>query len=91
MVGGLVRWSKCWLLLSHWSRTVIRGDQHSTAPFDRRPEFVINRQGVLVVGRADSNHISISADLDAVMTAFRAGTAQLPGTGTAVVEEELSA
>jgi UDP-N-acetylmuramate: L-alanyl-gamma-D-glutamyl-meso-diaminopimelate ligase len=64
---------------------VLEGDEYNTAFFDRGPKFLHYRPELFVLGPVEFDHADLYRDLDAVVTAFRAGTAQVPSHGAVVV------
>jgi len=87
-VGGLLPWSRRSFRHGGGPHLVIEGDEYNTAFFDRSPKFVHYRSWVLVLGPVEFDHGDLYADEDAVVAAFRAGTAQVPGEGLIVVDGE---
>jgi UDP-N-acetylmuramate: L-alanyl-gamma-D-glutamyl-meso-diaminopimelate ligase len=85
LVGGLLRWSHRSFRLGRGPFMVVEGDEYNTAFFDRGPKFLHYRSYVFVLGPVEFDHADIYRDLDAVLTAFRAGTAQVPRDGHVVV------
>jgi UDP-N-acetylmuramate: L-alanyl-gamma-D-glutamyl-meso-diaminopimelate ligase len=83
LIGGVPRGGSSWRL-GRGGWTVVEGDEYNTAFFDRGPKFLHYRPHLFVVGNVEFDHGDIYADLDAIMAAFRAGTAQV-GEGGAVV------
>ncbi len=64
---------------------VIEGDEYNTAFFDRGPKFLHYRPHLFILGPVEFDHADLYPNLDAVLTAFRAGTAQVPKSGAVVV------
>ncbi len=85
LVGGLPLWSGRAFRLGTGRELVIEGDEYNTAFFDRGPKFLHYRPHLFLVGPVEFDHADIYRDLDAVMTAFRAGAAQVPRHGAVVV------
>jgi UDP-N-acetylmuramate: L-alanyl-gamma-D-glutamyl-meso-diaminopimelate ligase len=85
LVGGLPSWSGRAHRLGGGGEIVIEGDEYNTAFFDRGPKFLHYRPHLFVLGPVEFDHADIYRDLDAVMTAFRAGAAQVPRHGAVVV------
>ncbi len=85
LVGGLMRWSRRSFRLGAGPWMVLEGDEYNTAYFDRGPKFLHYRPELFVLGPVEFDHADIYRDLDAVLTAFRAGTAQVPSSGSVVV------
>jgi len=84
LVGGLLPWSGRSFRLGRSPWMVIEGDEYNTAFFDRGPKFLHYRPWVFLLGPVEFDHADIFRDLDAVLTAFRAGTAQVPKDGAVV-------
>jgi len=85
LIGGMPRWSGRPFRLGGGRQIVIEGDEYNTAFFDRGPKFLHYRPHLFVLGPVEFDHGDIYRDLDAVMTAFRAGAAQVPRHGAVVV------
>jgi UDP-N-acetylmuramate: L-alanyl-gamma-D-glutamyl-meso-diaminopimelate ligase len=85
LIGGLPRWSERAYRLGRGPDIVIEGDEYNTAFFDRGPKFLHYRPYLFLLGPVEYDHADIFSDLDAVMTAFRAGTSQVPRHGTVIV------
>ncbi len=83
LVGGVPRGGKPWRL-GRGGWTVVEGDEYNTAFFDKGPKFLHYAPHLFVVGNVEFDHGDIYPDLDAILAAFRAGTA-LVGHGGAVV------
>ncbi len=83
LIGGVPVGGKPWRL-GHGGWTVVEGDEYNTAFFDRGPKFLHYAPHLFVVGNVEFDHGDIYPDLDAIVAAFRAGTA-LVGSGGAVV------
>ena len=83
LIGGVPRGGSSWRL-GRGGWTVVEGDEYNTAFFDRGPKFLHYRPHLFVVGNVEFDHGDIYADLDAILAAFRAGTA-LVGDGGFVV------
>ena len=71
--------------LGRGRQIVIEGDEYNTAFFDRGPKFLHYRPHLFLLGPVEFDHADIYRDLDAVMTAFRAGAAQVPRHGAVIV------
>ena len=67
-------------------KLVIEGDEYNTAFFDRGAKFLHYRPHLFLVGPVEFDHGDLYPNLEAVLTAFRAGTAQVPRTGAVIVE-----
>lgn len=85
LVGGLPSWSGRAHRLGGGREMVIEGDEYNTAFFDRGPKFLHYRPHLFVLGPVEFDHADIFRDLDAVMTAFRAGVSQVPRHGAVIV------
>ncbi len=85
LVGGLLKWSRRSFRLGRGPWMIIEGDEYNTAFFDRGPKFLHYRARIFLLGPVEFDHADLYRDLDAVLTAFRAGTAQVPRHGTVVV------
>lgn len=85
LVGGLLKWSHRSFRLGRGPWMIIEGDEYNTAFFDRGPKFLHYRARIFLLGPVEFDHADLYRDLDAVLTAFRAGTAQVPRHGTVVV------
>ncbi len=83
LIGGVPIGGKPWRL-GHGGWTVVEGDEYNTAFFDKGPKFLHYAPHLFVVGNVEFDHGDIYPDLDAILAAFRAGTA-LVGSGGAVV------
>jgi UDP-N-acetylmuramate: L-alanyl-gamma-D-glutamyl-meso-diaminopimelate ligase len=88
LVGGLLKWSRRSFRLGAGPWMVIEGDEYNSAFFDRGPKFLHYRPHIFVLGPVEFDHADLYPSLDAVLTAFRAGTAQVPGHGTVVVNAD---
>jgi UDP-N-acetylmuramate: L-alanyl-gamma-D-glutamyl-meso-diaminopimelate ligase len=64
---------------------VIEGDEYNTAFFDRGPKFLHYRPHLFILGPVEYDHADLYPSLDAVLTAFRAGAAQVPKAGAVIV------
>lgn len=85
LVGGLPAWNPRGFRLGGGDWMVIEGDEYNTAFFDRGPKFLHYRPHVFILGPVEFDHADLYPNLDAVLTAFRAGAAQVPKTGAVVV------
>ncbi len=85
LIGGMPRWNGRPYRLGRGRQIVIEGDEYNTAFFDRGPKFLHYRPHVFVLGPVEFDHADIYRDLDAVMTAFRSGAAQVPRNGAVIV------
>jgi len=80
LVGGVPRGGTPWRL-GHGGWTVAEGDEYNTAFFDKGPKFLHYHPHLFVVGNVEFDHGDIYPDLDAILAAFRAGTARVGATG----------
>jgi len=85
LVGGLPSWNPRGFRLGNGPWMVIEGDEYNTAFFDRGPKFLHYRPHLFILGPVEYDHADLYPSLDAVMTAFRAGAAQVPKAGAVVV------
>jgi UDP-N-acetylmuramate: L-alanyl-gamma-D-glutamyl-meso-diaminopimelate ligase len=85
LVGGLPRWNQRGFRLGSGSHLVIEGDEYNTAFFDRGPKFLHYRPHLFLLGPVEFDHADLYPDLEGVLTAFRAGSAQVPRHGAVVV------
>jgi UDP-N-acetylmuramate: L-alanyl-gamma-D-glutamyl-meso-diaminopimelate ligase len=85
LVGGLPSWNPRGFRLGRGDWVVLEGDEYNTAFFDRGPKFLHYRPHLFVLGPVEFDHADLYPNLDAVLTAFRAGAAQVPKTGAVVV------
>ena len=85
LIGGVPRWNGRPFRLGGGRQIVIEGDEYNTAFFDRGPKFFHYRPHLFLIGPVEFDHGDIYRDLDAVLTAFRAGAAQVPRHGAVVV------
>ena len=85
LVGGLPRWNPRGFRLGAGPWMVIEGDEYNTAFFDRGPKFLHYRPHLFILGPVEYDHADLYPSLDAVLTAFRAGAAQVPKAGAVVV------
>jgi len=85
LIGGMPLWSGRPYRLGAGRQMVIEGDEYNTAFFDRGPKFLHYRPHLFVLGPVEFDHADIYRDLDAVLTAFRAGAAQTPRHGSVIV------
>ena len=85
LIGGLPRWNPRGFRLGGGSLLVIEGDEYNTAFFDRGPKFLHYRPRHFVIGPVEFDHADLYPNLEAVLTAFRAGAAQVPRDGSVVV------
>ncbi len=84
LIGGMPTWSGRPYRAGRGGQLVIEGDEYNTAFFDRGPKFLHYRPHLFVLGPVEFDHADIYRDLDAVITAFRAGAAQVPRHGAVV-------
>ena len=85
LVGGLPRWNSRGFRLGGGSHLVIEGDEYNSAFFDRGPKFLHYRPHIFLIGPVEFDHADLYPDLAAILTAFRAGAAQVPRHGSVVV------
>ena len=85
LIGGLPRWNPRGFRLGGGSLLVIEGDEYNTAFFDRGPKFLHYRPRHFLIGPVEFDHADLYPNLEAVLTAFRAGAAQVPRDGSVVV------
>jgi UDP-N-acetylmuramate: L-alanyl-gamma-D-glutamyl-meso-diaminopimelate ligase len=85
LIGGLPAWNPRGFRLGAGRCIVIEGDEYNAAFFDRGPKFLHYRPHLFVLGPVEYDHADLYPSLDAVLTAFRAGAAQVPKTGAVVV------
>jgi len=85
LIGGLPRWNSRGFRLGGGSLLVIEGDEYNTAFFDRGPKFLHYRPLHFLIGPVEFDHADLYPNLEAVLTAFRAGAAQVPRDGSVVV------
>ncbi len=85
LVGGLLSWSRRSFRLGRGRWMVIEGDEYNTAFFDRGPKFLHYRPRIFLLGPVEYDHADIYPSEHAVLTAFRAGTAQVPRHGKIIV------
>jgi UDP-N-acetylmuramate: L-alanyl-gamma-D-glutamyl-meso-diaminopimelate ligase len=85
LIGGLPRWNARGFRLGGGPHLVIEGDEYNAAFFDRGPKFLHYRPHVFLLGPVEFDHADLYPNLDAVVTAFRAGTALVPRHGAVVV------
>ena len=85
LVGGLPRWNQRGFRVGSGSHLVIEGDEYNTAFFDRGPKFFHYRPHLFLIGPVEFDHADLYPDLDGVLTAFRAGSAQVPKDGAVIV------
>jgi len=85
LVGGLPSWNPRGFRLGAGPHLVIEGDEYNTAFFDRGPKFLHYRPHLFLVGPVEFDHADLYPNFGAVLTAFRAGSAQVPRDGAVVV------
>ena len=85
LIGGLPRWNPRGFRLGGGALLVIEGDEYNTAFFDRGPKFLHYRPRHFLIGPVEFDHADLYPNLEAVLTAFRAGAAQVPRDGSVVV------
>jgi len=84
LIGGLPRWNPKGYRLGGGREMVIEGDEYNSAFFDRGPKFLHYRPWLFVVGPVEYDHADLYPSFDAVLTAFRAGAAQVPRHGAVI-------
>jgi UDP-N-acetylmuramate: L-alanyl-gamma-D-glutamyl-meso-diaminopimelate ligase len=84
LIGGMPRWNPRGYRLGSGPHLVIEGDEYNTAFFDRGPKFLHYRPKIFLVGPVEYDHADLYPNLDAVLTAFRAGSAQVPRDGAVI-------
>lgn len=84
LIGGMPRWNSRGFRLGSGPHLVIEGDEYNTAFFDRGPKFLHYRPHVFLVGPVEYDHADLYPNLEAVLTAFRAGSAQVPRDGAVI-------
>jgi UDP-N-acetylmuramate: L-alanyl-gamma-D-glutamyl-meso-diaminopimelate ligase len=85
LVGGLPIWNRRPFRLGRGPWMVLEGDEYNTAFFDRGPKFLHYRPHLFILGPVEHDHVDLYPTLDGVLTAFRAGAAQVPGAGAVIV------
>lgn len=85
LVGGLPRWNPRGFRLGRGPHLVIEGDEYNSAFFDRGAKFLHYRPHLFLIGPVEFDHADLYPNLDAVLTAFRAGASLVPGVGAVVV------
>jgi UDP-N-acetylmuramate: L-alanyl-gamma-D-glutamyl-meso-diaminopimelate ligase len=85
LIGGLPSWNRRGFRLGAGSHLVIEGDEYNSAFFDRGPKFLHYRPHLFLVGPVEFDHADLYPNLDGVLTAFRAGAAQVPRVGSVIV------
>jgi UDP-N-acetylmuramate: L-alanyl-gamma-D-glutamyl-meso-diaminopimelate ligase len=85
LIGGLPQWNPRGFRLGGGPHLVIEGDEYNAAFFDRGPKFLHYRPHIFLLGPVEFDHADLYPDLDAVVTAFRSGTALVPRHGAVVV------
>ncbi len=85
LIGGLPRWNPRGFRLGSGDYLVIEGDEYNSAFFDRGPKFLHYRPHLFLVNPVEFDHADLYPNLDGVLTAFRAGAAQVPRFGSVVV------
>lgn len=85
LVGGMLPWRRRAHRLGNGRWAVLEGDEYNAAFFDRGPKFLHYRPHLFVLGPVEFDHADLYPDLAAVISAFRAGTAQVPKTGAVIV------
>lgn len=83
LIGGVPCGGRPWRL-GRGGWTVVEGDEYNTAFFDKGPKFLHYHPHFFVVGNVEFDHGDIYPDLDAILAAFRAGTALVGAQGRVV-------
>jgi UDP-N-acetylmuramate: L-alanyl-gamma-D-glutamyl-meso-diaminopimelate ligase len=83
LVGGQPVGGTPWRL-GRGGWTVVEGDEYNTAFFDKGPKFLHYHPHLFVVGNVEFDHGDIYPDLDAILAAFRAGSALVGEAGHVV-------
>jgi UDP-N-acetylmuramate: L-alanyl-gamma-D-glutamyl-meso-diaminopimelate ligase len=83
LIGGVPCGGRPWRL-GRGGWTVVEGDEYNTAFFDKGPKFLHYNPHFFVVGNVEFDHGDIYPDLDAILAAFRAGTALVGAEGRVV-------
>jgi UDP-N-acetylmuramate: L-alanyl-gamma-D-glutamyl-meso-diaminopimelate ligase len=86
-IGGVPVGGKPWRL-GAGGFTVVEGDEYNTAFFDRGPKFLHYHPWTFVVGNVEFDHGDLYPDLDAILAAFRAGTALVGEDGHVVANAD---
>ena len=84
LIGGLPSWNPRGYRLGNGSTLVIEGDEYNTAFFDRGPKFLHYRPHLFVLGPVEFDHADLYPSFESVLTAFRAGAAQVPRDGAVI-------
>jgi UDP-N-acetylmuramate: L-alanyl-gamma-D-glutamyl-meso-diaminopimelate ligase len=85
LIGGLPRWNQRGFRLGRGSHLVIEGDEYNSAFFDRGPKFLHYRPHLFLIGPVEFDHADLYPNLEGILTAFRAGSAQVPKHGAVIV------
>ncbi len=85
LVGGMLPWSRRSFRLGQGPWMAIEGDEYNAAFFDRGPKFLHYRPHVFLLGPVEYDHADLYPNLDAVLAAFGAGSAQVPRDGVVIV------
>ena len=85
LIGGLPRWNQRAFRLGRGAHLVIEGDEYNAAFFDRGPKFLHYRPHLFLIGPVEFDHADLYPNLEGVLTAFRAGAAQVPKHGAVIV------
>jgi UDP-N-acetylmuramate: L-alanyl-gamma-D-glutamyl-meso-diaminopimelate ligase len=85
LIGGLPRWNQLGFRLGGGAHLVIEGDEYNSAFFDRGPKFLHYRPHLFLIGPVEFDHADLYRDFEGVLTAFRAGSAQVPRNGAVIV------
>jgi UDP-N-acetylmuramate: L-alanyl-gamma-D-glutamyl-meso-diaminopimelate ligase len=85
LIGGMPAWNRHAFRLGGGPWMVIEGDEYNTAFFDRGAKFLHYRPHLFLIGPVEYDHADLYPSLEAVLSAFRTGAAQVPATGAVVV------
>jgi UDP-N-acetylmuramate: L-alanyl-gamma-D-glutamyl-meso-diaminopimelate ligase len=85
LIGGLPKWNRRGFRLGGGTHLVIEGDEYNSAFFDRGPKFHHYRPHLFLIGPVEFDHADLYPSLEGVLTAFRAGAAQVPCVGSIIV------
>lgn len=87
LIGGVPCGGRPWRL-GRGGWTIVEGDEYNTAFFDRGPKFLHYHPHIFVVGNVEFDHGDIYPDLDAIVAAFRAGTALVGEDGAVAANRD---
>ena len=77
VVGGIPLNFNANFKLGNGPEFVIEGDEYNTAFFDKGPKFLHYHANTLLLNNIEFDHADIYADLEAILTAFRAAVKQV--------------